>query len=297
MEANTHINLSELTKEIQRTLDSTFSHKLYWVIADVTNHIFKEKNNYHYFDLVEKRQGTADIVAKISGKAWGTGSSKIRDFERITGQRFTNNINVLLQVKVNYHPAFGLAVGVSNIDVNFTIGILEQQRQKTLSLLVDKNPNVVKKVGDAYHTRNKSLTMGAVIQKIALVSSKSSAGRQDFLHTLENNPYGYRFIIDEYHTIVQNEANVMILRQAMIDIFHTKKNYDVVVIIRGGGAQTDFLIFDNYETGLVIAKFPIPIITGIGHQKNETVADLMAHTVTKTPVGSPNLRPARLELI
>ena len=283
MEVQPHIRLSQLNFEIQKTLDDAFNNRFYWVIADVTNHSFKEKNNYHYFDLVEKHPGTTDIVAKISGKAWGLGSSRIRDFERITGQKFTNNINVLVQVKVSYHPVFGLAVDIQNIDTNFTIGVLEQQRRETLNLLVEKNPEIIRKVGDSYVTRNKSIMINRVIQRIALVSSKSSAGKQDFEHTIANNPFAYKFIIDEYDTIVQNEANVSVLRETMINIFNSQNPYDVVVIIRGGGAQTDFLIFDNYSTGLVVAKFPIPIITGIGHQKNETVADLMAHTATKTP--------------
>jgi exodeoxyribonuclease VII large subunit len=283
LEQPSHIKLSELGQEIQKTLEASFSNQLFWVVADVTNHSFKEKSNYHYFDLVEKRPGTTDIVAKINGKAWGTGSVGIREFERITGQKFTNNINVLVQVRVSFHAVFGLSVDIVNIDTNFTIGILEQQRLETLRLLVEKNPEVISKIGDTYHTRNKALPLGTVIQRVALVASKSSAGRQDFVHTLESNQYGYRFLIDEYHTVVQNEANVMVLRQAMIDIFNSQKHYDAVVIIRGGGAQTDFLIFDNYQTGLVVAKFPIPIITGIGHQKNETVTDLMAHTATKTP--------------
>jgi exodeoxyribonuclease VII large subunit len=283
VEPKPHIKLSQLNGEIRKTLETSFNNKFFWVIADVTNHSFKEKNNYHYFELVEKRAGTTDVVAKIGGKAWGDGSLRIRNFELVTGQLFTNNINVLIQVKVNYHPVYGLAVDIVDIDHNFTIGVLEQQRLDTLRLLTEKNPDIVQKAGDVYHTRNKSISLRPVIQKIALVSSKSSAGRQDFQHNLENNPYGYRFSVDEYHTIVQNEANVMVLRQAMIDVFNSGKDYDVVVIIRGGGAQTDFLIFDNYNTGLVVAKFPIPVITGIGHQKNETVADLMAHTATKTP--------------
>ena len=101
-----HIKLSELNKQIQAVIESNFNDLTLWVIADITNHSFKEKTNYHYFDFVEKAEDSNKLVAKISGKAWGTGSTKIRDFERITGQRFTNNINVLVRVKVNYHIEF-----------------------------------------------------------------------------------------------------------------------------------------------------------------------------------------------
>ena len=122
-----------------------------------------------------------------------------------------------------------------------------------------------------------------MIQHIAVIASRTSAGWQDFHHTLDNNPFGYTFRIDEYFTVVQGENNTQQFLSRLIDVFNSGNNYDAVVIIRGGGAQTDFLIFDDYMIGKAIAKFPIPIITGIGHQKNETIADLMAHTPTKTP--------------
>lgn len=278
-----HIKLSELNKQIQAVIDNQFSELALWVIADITNHSFKEKTSYHYFDLVEKAENSNELLAKISGKAWGTGSTRIREFERITGQKFTNNINVLIRVKVNYHIVFGLSLDIQDIDPNFTIGVLEQQRQATLASLVANNPGVISKVGDRYVTRNAKLPLPQVIQRIAVVASKTSAGNEDFKHTLLNNPYGYRFEIDDYHTVVQNDANAQQFLERLIDVFRSKIPYDVVVINRGGGAQTDFLIFDNYKIGLAVAKFPIPVITGIGHQKNETIADLMAHTQTKTP--------------
>ncbi|HEY5369552.1 MAG TPA: exodeoxyribonuclease VII large subunit [Hanamia sp.] len=122
-----------------------------------------------------------------------------------------------------------------------------------------------------------------VIQRIAVISSKTSAGGEDFKHTLLHNPFGYKFLIDDYFTAVQGQINAQQFLSVIIDVFNSKITYDAIVIIRGGGAQTDFLIFDNYNIGRAVAKFPIPIITGIGHQKNETIADLMAHTQTKTP--------------
>jgi exodeoxyribonuclease VII large subunit len=278
-----HIRLSELNKQIQSVIESNFNEFTFWVIADITNHSFKEKTNYHYFDLVEKAENSNELLAKISGKAWGTGSIKIRDFERITGQKFSNNINVLIRVKINYHIVFGLSLDIQDIDTNFTIGVLEQQRQATLANLVTNNPEVIAKVGDRYVTRNTKLALPMIIQRIAVVSSKTSAGNEDFRHTLLNNTYGYKFEIHDYHTVVQNEANAQQFLERLIDVFKSKISYDAVVIIRGGGSQTDFLIFDNYKIGLAVAKFPIPIITGIGHQKNETITDLMAHTQTKTP--------------
>jgi exodeoxyribonuclease VII large subunit len=278
-----HIRLSELTGKIREIIEQNFDGLSFWIVADVTNHNFKEKSNYHYFDLVEKAEESNELISKISGKAWGNGSLKIKQFERITGQHFTNNINVLVNVRVSHHVVYGLSLDILDIDPNFTIGVLEQQRQATLARLVEENSDVVAKIGDRYVSRNSKLPLPLVIQRIAVISSKTSAGNEDFRHTLVNNPYGYRFEIHDYHTIVQNEAYAQQFIQSMIDVYNSRIPYDVVVINRGGGAQTDFLIFDNYKIGLAVARFPIPIITGIGHQKNETIADLMAHTQTKTP--------------
>jgi exodeoxyribonuclease VII large subunit len=278
-----HLRLSELNKQIETVVQQNFNDLNLWVIADITNHSFKEKTNYHYFDLVEKSENSNELIAKISGKAWGTGSGKIREFERITGQKFTNNINVLIRVKVNYHVVFGLSLDIQDIDTNFTIGVLEQKRLSTLDSLLTNNPEIIQKIGDRYVTRNSKLKLPLIIQRIAVISSKTSAGNEDFKHTLLNNHYGYKFEIDDFYTVVQNDANAQQFLERMIDVFKSGIAYDAVVINRGGGAQTDFLIFDNYKIGLAVAKFPIPIITGIGHQKNETITDLMANTQTKTP--------------
>lgn len=278
-----HIRLSELNQKITTAIYGAFSNISFWVVADITDHKFREEKSYHNFALVEKDPQSNSILAKIPGKAWGDGSMKIDVFERQTGQKFTNNINVLVNVSVEFHPVYGLQVNLNDIDPTFTLGVLEQQRQATLEALVANNPEYIRKVGDRYLTRNNQLKLNAVIQNIAIISSKTSAGSEDFLHTLHNNPYGYKFMVDNYHTVVQGENNADQVLQKIIEVFRSGRNYDVVVITRGGGAQTDFLIFDNYNIGRAVARFPIPIITGIGHQKNETIADLMAHTQTKTP--------------
>jgi exodeoxyribonuclease VII large subunit len=122
-----------------------------------------------------------------------------------------------------------------------------------------------------------------VIQRIAVISSSTSAGWQDFHAALHENEFGFRFHIDDYFTAVQGEANAQLFVNTLVEIFNTGIGYDAVIIIRGGGAQADFQLFDEYVMGRVVAKYPIPIITGIGHQKNETITDLMAHTQTRTP--------------
>ncbi|MCD0474016.1 exodeoxyribonuclease VII large subunit [Flavobacterium sp. EDS] len=282
MEPEKHIKLSELNNKISDALTDRFKGQTFWVVADITNHSYKADKKIHYFELVEKGTTSNSIVARILGKAWGTGSMHLSDFEKNTGQRFTNNINVLVLVSVDYHPLFGLSLSVLDIDTNFTLGVLEQQRNATLKRLVEENAFIVKE-GEQYITRNNQIKLRAVIQKVAVISGSNSAGLEDFRHTLENNNFGYVFEIDDYPTIVQGDNNAKLFLDKLIEVYRSGKLYDAVVITRGGGAQSDFLIFDNYNIGRAVAKFPIPVITGIGHQKNISIVDLMAHTQTKTP--------------
>ena len=283
MAATDSLRLSQLAAQVEKVVSDAFSALQFWVIADVTNHNQKTGTNYHYFELVEKAPGSNQLLAKFSTKAWGDGAREIGVFEARTGQRFTNNIQVLVRVKVQYHATYGIQLDLTGIDPNFTLGVLEQQRQATLERLCRDNANYIQKRGEEYWTRNKGIKLPLIIQKIAIISAPGSAGWQDFQHTIATNPYGYRFDLTPFFTNVQGDSNASAMRERMIDIYNSGVKFDIVVIIRGGGAQTDFLIFDHYLVGQAIARFPIPILTGIGHQKNTSIADLMAHTAVKTP--------------
>jgi exodeoxyribonuclease VII large subunit len=282
MEPQPYIRLSALNDMIHDTIRARFEGQRFWVLADITNHSYKSDKKIHYFELVEKAQNGNAITAKIMGKSWGTGAIRIEEFEKHTGQAFTNNLHVLVQVSVDYHPVYGLSVSVLDIDSNFMLGILEQQRNATLERLVREN-DYIQKEGDNYSTYNSRLQLPLVIQRVAVISSSSSAGNEDFRHTMQHNDFGYGFQIDDYYTVVQGDNNAKLFLSKLIEIYNTGIPYDALVINRGGGSQSDFLIFDNYNIGRAVAKFPIPVITGIGHQKNVSIADLMAHTHTKTP--------------
>ncbi|MBE8726326.1 exodeoxyribonuclease VII large subunit [Flavobacterium hungaricum] len=283
-----YIRLSQLNGQIQDTINSRFKGQTYWVLADITSHSFKADKKIHYFELVEKSETSGVITAKIMGKSWGNGALRILNFEITTGQRFTNNLHVLVQVGVDFHPLYGLSVNLLDIDSNFTLGILEQQRNATLERLVKEN-DFIHREEEGYSTLNSRLTLPAVIQKVAVISSSSSAGNEDFRHTMQHNDFGYAFQIDGYHTVVQGDNNAKLFLKKLIEVYNTGIPYDVIVITRGGGSQSDFLIFDNYHIGRAVAKFPIPVITGIGHQKNVSITDLMAHTHTKTPTKAAEL--------
>ncbi|WP_342648412.1 exodeoxyribonuclease VII large subunit [Mucilaginibacter sp. CSA2-8R] len=293
MSSNHFLRLSELSGLVSEVMEQVFQGRGFWVIADVTSHSYKPGKNHHYFDLVEKEPGSSTLLARFSARAWNEGSDQIAVFEETTGQRFTNDINVLLLVSVNYHAAFGLQLVVHNIDVNFTLGTLEKQKQANLARLVDENPDHVRLADGEYVTFNQELHLHSVLQRLAVISSSTSAGYEDFQHTLQNNKQGYAFTVDAYFTVVQGENNARYIVEQLIAIYRSGINYDAVIIIRGGGAQTDLLLFEQYAIGKAIARFPIPVITGIGHQKNQTVADLMAHTALKTPTQAAEFIIAR----
>ncbi|MDR1974060.1 MAG: exodeoxyribonuclease VII large subunit [Bacteroidales bacterium] len=275
------LRLSELTALVYQTINGTFGHEHYWVIGEISNH--KNYGERHYFDFIEKKE-QGSIIAKISAVAWDEVKEQILYFEKTTGQKFTSGIKVLLNVRVNYSPQYGLSLYVQGIDASYTLGELARQKQETLARLVYENDFITFQDGK-YYTINKAFSLPAVIQKIAIVSSVHSAGIEDFKKVLKENNLGYRFDICEFHSSVQGENKGREIVNALIAIFkaNEKERFDAVVILRGGGSETDFRIFDEYIVGLAVAKFPIPIFTGIGHTKDETIADLMAHTSTKTP--------------
>lgn len=280
---NSHITLSQLSLQIEDTINARFQHQFYWVIGEVSSYSFYKAKHIHYFDFVEKDENTNKVIAKISSAAFGRAAESIGHFWEVTGQQFTNGLQVLLKVEVNFHKAYGLQLVVKDIDYSFTLGKLEQERRATLLRLETECSAFIQKRAGAYYTRNKSLAISPVVQHLAVIASANSAGYFDFKDTLMQNSLGYRFKLDAYYSTMQGAGNAAMLVQKLIDIFNSKIPYDAVVIIRGGGAQTDFLLYDQFIVARAIAKFPIPVITGIGHHKDVSITDLMAHSPTKTP--------------
>ncbi|RYY50613.1 MAG: exodeoxyribonuclease VII large subunit [Chitinophagaceae bacterium] len=275
--------LSELTGSIERMFARFYSEKTFPVIAEVVDHKFYASKQHHYLALVEKDEQCGNIIAKVSARAWRTGAASIREFERITGQRFSDNIKVLLTVAVAYHSVHGLTLIIKSISPEFTIGALQQQRLLTIERLLTECSAYIRRDGEQLITRNKELPEERVLQRLALITSSSSAGYQDFQHTFDTNKFGYRFQIDNYFTPVQGATNAEEICKQLNAIGTSQKAYDAVILIRGGGAATDFLVFDDFEVCRRIAKLPFPVITGIGHQKDETICDLVAKWPTKTP--------------
>lgn len=277
-----HIKLSDLTRKVEDVIKQTFN-STYWIIAEISDH-----NNYidsvrHYFQFVEKEEGKNEPIAKVRAVAWTQGSQAIKYFEQETGQKFTNGLQVLVNVKIEFHSAHGFQLILTDINKEFTLGNLERQRRETLERLVKENPDSVQKIGEEYFTKNKQAKLNSIIQNIAIIGSPNSQGYTDFTHTISVNQFGYKFKIDIYQSSVQGAGVESEIVNRLIAIYNSKNTYDAVVIIRGGGAKTDFLVFDTYPLARAVARFPIPIITGIGHHKDVSIVDMMTHTQTKTP--------------
>jgi exodeoxyribonuclease VII large subunit len=266
------LSISQLTEQIRITLENELE-PVYWVVGELAD--FRQAPQGHvYFELVEK-QGN-QVLAKIRANLWQfTYRSVAAKFESVTGTSLKNGMKVLAQVAVSYHPVYGLSVNVKDIDPSFSLGERARLRQETIDRLTR----------EGLIRLNGRFGLPPVIQKIAIISSATAAGYGDFVNQIEQNSYGYKVYHKLYNSLMQGNEAVSSLLSALERIKAEAENLslDAVVIIRGGGAQLDLDCFDDYRLGAAIANFPIPVFTGIGHERDETVADLVGHTKLKTP--------------
>jgi exodeoxyribonuclease VII large subunit len=276
-----HLRLSDLAALIDQTLYSKFGPNTFWVKAetsDIKNYFDRQ---YCFLTLVEKDANST--IAKMDAVIWRQQYHIIKDFSKATGISFDKNISLLMRVQVGFNAQYGLRLQILELDSGFTLGAIELQRQATLMQLVEKNPKTISLVNGAYVTLNAKLTLPMVLQKIALITAPGSDGERDFKHELMHNALGYYFEVDSYLTQIQGkDADKAILGQLDL-ILNIGKKYDLVAIVRGGGSQLDFSAFDTYDLGLKIATFPIPVVAGIGHERNVSIADLMCFSSLKTP--------------
>ncbi|GAA0880662.1 exodeoxyribonuclease VII large subunit [Algoriphagus jejuensis] len=266
------LSISQLTEQIRLTLENELE-PVYWVIGELAD--FRQAPQGHaYFELVEKKG--SQVSAKIKSNLWQfTYRSVAAKFESVTGTGLKNGMKVLAQVAVNYHPLYGLSINVKDIDPSFSLGERARNRQETIDRLTR----------EGLLRLNGRFELPPVVQRIAIISSASAAGYGDFVNQIDQNRYGYKVYYKLFNALMQgNDAvNTQLSALERIRIEHEKLGFDVVILIRGGGAQLDLDCFDDYRLAAAIANFPLPIFTGIGHERDETVADLVAHTRLKTP--------------
>ncbi len=266
------LSLSELNFLIKDALIDAFPATV-WVVAEVSE--LKENRSGHcYLELIEKEQGADTIVARSRATIWSYTFRMLKPyFETSTGKIFSSGIKVLVQATVEYHPAYGLSLNIKDIDPAYTIGDLVKNRNEIIQRLK----------AEGIFDMNKGLQLPLVPQNIAVISSATAAGYQDFVTQLEANGFGIKFHHKLFEAYMQGADSVPSIINALERIYQFDDFFDAVVIIRGGGAQADLNSFDNYDLAVNISQFPLPVITGIGHEKDDTIVDLVAHTRLKTP--------------
>lgn len=276
---NTYITLQQLLLNIQGQLRQAFPAS-YWIKAELAG--VRRVGSHVYFELIQISSGQK--VAQIRGTAFnGEGTQAIQSFERVTGQKFSEGIKIGLRASVSYHPVYGLGLNLLELDAELTIGGIELQRKQTLDLLLRNNAAHLALRDGAYITPNKLLPLPPVVQRVAIITSRTSDAYADLMHCLETNDYGYRFHTELYEALVHGYNAAASIMDALATIKSSGIPYDVVILTRGGGAPADFLPFDDYNLALNIAMFPMPILTGIGHQMNQGIADFFARIHMKTP--------------
>lgn len=266
------ITLFDLSNRIRNALQDAFPETV-WVVAEISE--MKENRTGHcYLELIEKDELTDEIKARARANIWSYSWRMIKPyFETTTGQPFSQGIKVLVQVSVEYHPAYGLSLNIKDIDPTYTIGDMVRRRREIVRQLVEAGVMQM----------NKELELPLVPQRIAVISSATAAGYQDFVNHLETNPHGFCFFHQLFEAYMQGTDAVPSILSALNKIFELEDQFDAVVIIRGGGAAADLSCFDNFDLAYTVAQFPLPVITGIGHEKDDTIVDLVAHTRLKTP--------------
>ena len=274
------ISLSELTQEIQSTFDDRFAGQSFWIaveIVDVKKQVIARRC---YLKLIERVGSTT--LAELKAVFWSNSYVQIEEFEKSTKQEFINGLKIVCLVKVRYHQIYGLNVDILQIDIAHTLGTIELERQATIDKLVKENAKEIHQVGEAFVTRNNSLPLPIVVQRIALITAPNSDGQRDFVKEMTQNKHGFAFLIREYLCTVQGDTAHQSIMDQLVFIEQEKQHFDVVAIVRGGGSQTDFAPFEKYDLARMVALFPLPIFTGIGHDRNISIVDLMARSY-KTP--------------
>jgi exodeoxyribonuclease VII large subunit len=270
-----HITLFELNRLVREAIEDALPME-YWVEAELSE--CRESRGHCYMELIQKDEQTATPIAKASAKCWANKWLTIRPyFERTTGQQLHAGMKVLLQVYPQFHEAYGFSWIVTDIDPTYTLGDMARKRQEIIQKLK----------AEGVFDLQKELQLPVFCQRIAVISSQTAAGYGDFCNQLADNPYGFKFETQLFPAIMQGEGVEQSIISALEQIYDMP--FDCVVIIRGGGATSDMSGFDTLALAENVANFPIPIITGIGHERDESILDMISHTRVKTPTAAAAL--------
>lgn len=270
MPAANHISLYQLQTLVKEALEHQMPLS-YWVTAEI-GELKVNQSGHCYLELVEKGGANQVPRARANAMIWrGTYGALRSYFASATGRELERGMNVLLKMAVNFHQLYGLSFVISDIDPLYTLGDMERQRQETIDRLRE----------EGVFDMNRGLGLPYVVQRVAVVSSRNAAGYQDFMNEIAAG--GYHFEVTLFEAVMQGHATEDSVIAALESIVEDGREFDAVVIIRGGGSQSDLAAFDSYRLSSHIAQFPIAVVTGIGHDKDQSVTDLVACVSLKTP--------------
>ncbi|MCD4770006.1 MAG: exodeoxyribonuclease VII large subunit [Bacteroidales bacterium] len=276
-----HVNnfsLSELQEIIRESLLTKLPEE-YWVRAEISELKINYSGHY-YLELTESNALDDNVIARIRAIIWNRQARLLIPYFKTTaGHDLAEGLGIMVKVKVEYHHLYGLSLIIIDIDPKFTVGDLALKKTEIIKRLRS----------DGVIDMNRQLLLPLLPKNIAVISSEKAAGYQDFSDHLINNSYGYAYKADLFQAAMQGYETSLSIINAFDKINTSPVNYDVVVIVRGGGSQTDLNWFDNYELGYFITQFPIPVITGIGHDKDLSVTDIVANRNCKTPTAAADL--------
>ncbi|MEA5127645.1 MAG: exodeoxyribonuclease VII large subunit [Proteiniphilum sp.] len=277
------LTLSELNRQVKDAI-RTHLPETYWMRGE-TSDVRRNRNGHCYLEFIEKDAVTQSIIAKARGVIWSNVFQMLSAyFENETGQQFTSGMNVLVRVSVEFHELYGYSLTVVDIDPSFTLGEIARNRQLVLKQLEE----------EGVLTLNRELALPELTNRVAVISSPTAAGYEDFCDQLANNPGGLVFYSKLFPAIMQGDRSEASIIAALEKIFQYRDLFDAVAIIRGGGASSDLSCFDSYLLATNVAQFPLPVISGIGHERDVTVLDIVAHTRAKTPTAVAEFFIARL---
>ena len=272
---NEVLTLFELNSLVHEVIEDNFDEQ-YWVVGELSDVSTPAFGGHFYGELVQKDEESDRIVARARITCWARNYNMIRlRFQKEAGETLRKGLQVKLLVEVNFHEQYGYSLNVVDIDSTFTLGDLAKRRREILQQLEK----------DGILHDNQSLPLPRLLKRIAVISSATAAGYGDFCNQLEENDYGFHFDVQLFPAVMQGEQVPESIIAALEEI-REEPPFDLVVIIRGGGASSDLSDFDSYELAACIALYPLPVLTGIGHERDETVLDYVAHTKVKTPTAA-----------
>ncbi len=269
------ISLFDLNNRVRQVLKEQFAEPL-WIAAEIAS-VLENRSGHCYLELVDKHAGEENPVAVAKGTIWSFTYRMLKPyFETTTGRHLEKGMKVLIQAEVVFHELYGFSLNIKDIDPTFTIGDIERKRREIIGHLEE----------EGIIDMNRNLELPLLPKNVAVISSPTAAGLGDFLDQLQNNSYGYKFHVKLFPAVMQGERTTESVIAALDRIYEYEELFDVVVIIRGGGAQADLGSFDTYDMAANVAQFPLPVIAGIGHERDETIVDRVAFVRVKTPTAA-----------